>query len=101
MAENKRGIEADLEAGKTYYIITQVKMGGWRARMAFIPVTMGSEFWDTVETYKQNLNFIEANSEMIATWEAKEKTEAQQIINYLNSPEGQKYVVKLNMEDGR
>ena len=101
MAENKRGIEADLEAGKTYYIITQVKMGGWRARMAFIPVTMGSEFWDTVETYKQNLNFIEANTEMIATWEAKEKTEAQQIMNYLNSPEGQKYVVKLNMEDGR
>jgi ABC-type Fe3+ transport system substrate-binding protein len=42
-----------------------------------------------------------SNSEMIATWEAKEKTEAQQIINYLNSPEGQKYVVKLYMEDGR
>jgi hypothetical protein len=101
IAENKRGVEAELEAGKSYYIITQVKMGGWRARMAFIPVTMGSEFWNSVETYKQNLNFIEANSEMIVKWEAKEKTEAQQIINYLNSPEGQKYVVKLNMEDGR
>ena len=101
IAENKRGVEADLEAGKSYYIITQVKMGGWRARMAFIPVTMESEFWNSVETYKQNLNFIEANSEMIVKWEAKEKTEAQQIINYLNSPEGQKYVVKLNMEDGR
>ena len=101
IAENKRGIEADLEAGKSYYIITQVRMGGWRARMAFIPVTIGSEFWDTVETYKQKLNFIEANSEMIATWEAKEKTKAQQILNYLNSSEGQKYVVKLNMEDGR
>ena len=101
IAENKRGIEADLEAGKSYYIITQVKIGGWRARMAFIPVTRGSEFWDTVETYKQNLKFIEANKEMTATWEAKEKAETQQIMNYLNSPEGQKYVVKLNMEDGR
>ena len=101
IAENKRGIEADLEAGKSYYVITQVKMGGWRARMGFIPVTRGSEFWDTVETYKQSLNFVEANNEMIATWEAKEKTETQQIMNYLNSPEGQKYVVKLNMEDGR
>jgi len=101
IAENKRGIEADLEAGKSYYIITQVKIGGWRARMAFIPVTRGSEFWDTVETYKQELNFIEANKEMIATWEAKEQANTQQIMNYLNSPEGQQYVVKLNMEDSR
>jgi hypothetical protein len=101
IAENKKGIEANLEAGKSYYVITQVKLGGWRARMAFIPVTRGSEFWDTVETYKQNLNFVEANKEMTATWEAKEKAETQQIMNYLNSPEGQKYVVKLNMEDGR
>ena len=97
----KEGIEADLEAGKSYYVITQVKMGGWRARMAFIPVIRGSEFWDTVETYKQNLNFVEANKEMIAKWEANEKAKAQQIMDYLNSPEGQQYVVKLNMEDGR
>ena len=39
MAENKRGLEADLEAGKSCYVITQVKMGGFRARMAFVPVT--------------------------------------------------------------
>ena len=101
IAENKKGIEADLEAGKSYYVIIQVKMIGWRARMAFIPVIRGAEFWDTVETYKQNLNFVEANKEMTATWEAKEKAETQQIMNYLNSPEGQKYVVKLNMADGR
>jgi len=47
------------------------------------------------------LNFIEANKEMIATWEAKEQANTQQIMNYLNSPEGQQYIVKLNMEDGR
>jgi len=31
-AENKRGLEADLEEGKTYYALTQVKMGSWRTR---------------------------------------------------------------------
>jgi hypothetical protein len=101
IAENKRGIEADLEAGKSYYIITQVRMGGWRARMAFIPVTQGSEFWGVVETYKQSLNFVEAQKDMLATWEAKEKAEIQQTINYLNTSEGKKYVVKLDRDDGR
>ncbi len=48
IAENKRAVDADLEAGKIYYIITQVKMGGWKARMAFIPVTRDSEYWLTV-----------------------------------------------------
>jgi hypothetical protein len=101
IAENKRGIETDLEAGKTYYIITQVKMGGWRARMAFIPVTRGSEFWDAVETYKHSLNFVKADPNMIASWEAKKKAEIQTIINYLNTPEGRQYVATLNKDDGR
>jgi hypothetical protein len=101
VAENKRGVEADLEAGKSYYIITQVKMGGWRARMALIPVTQDSEFWNTVETYKQSLNFVEAKEDMLATWEAKEKAKIQQIINFLNTPEGKQYVIKLDRDAGR
>lgn len=101
IAENKRGIDAELEAGKSYYIITQVRMGGWRARMAFIPVTQDSEFWNEVDTYKQSLNFIEAKEEMLATWEKREKVKVQEIINYLNTPEGKKYVVKLGIDAGR
>ena len=101
IAENKRGIEAELEAGKSYYIITQVRVGGWRARMAFVPVTQGSEFWGEVETYKQSLNFIEAKEDMLSTWEAREKVKVQEIINYLNTPEGKQYVVKLGRDAGR
>ncbi len=101
MAENKRGVEADLEAGKSYFIITQVKMGGWRARMAFVPVTRGSEFWDTVETYKQTLNHIEAKEDMLATWEAKKKGKVQHVIDFLNTAEGRQYVVPLNKDDGK
>lgn len=101
MAENKRGGEADLEAGKSYYIITQVKMGGWRARMAFVPVTRGSEFWDKVEVYKNELNFIAPKQEEVEKWEAMKKAETQQIISFLETAEGRKYVVPLSKEDGR
>lgn len=101
IAENKRGIEGDLEAGKTYYVLTQVKMGGWRARMAFIPVTKDSEFWNEVEAYKSKLNFIEAKEEMLLEWEAKEKAKIQEIIAFLNTPESRQYIVGLSKTDGR
>jgi hypothetical protein len=101
MAENKRGVEADLEAGKSYYIITQVKMGAWRARMAFIPVTRGSGFWDEVEVYKKGLIFVAPKEEEVARWEARKKTETQEIISFLETAEGRKYVLPLNREDGR
>ena len=104
-AENKRAVEADLEAGKTYYILTQAKMGGWKARMAFIPVTRSSEYWDKVELYKQKLNFVVLQKEVAEEWENKRKgaitTELNEIISYMKTPDGQQYVVKINKEDGR
>ena len=101
MAENKRGIEADLVAGKSYYVITQVKMGAWRARMGFIPVNPESEFWDVVETYKNSLNFISPKEEMLAAWENKKQNEVLEVISYLNTPEGRNYIVSLNRDAGR
>jgi hypothetical protein len=101
MAENKRGIEADLEAGKSYFIITQVRMGGLRARMAFVPVIRGSGFWDKVEVYKRELNPIAPKQEEVAKWEAMKKHKTQQIISFLETAEGRQYVVLLSKEDGR
>jgi len=101
IAENKRGLEANLEAGKTYYALTQVRMGGWRARMAFIPVTRNSEYWNTVETYRTELNYIEAKEDMLIQWETQRRGEAQEIIAFLKTAEGQQYVLSLNNEDGR
>lgn len=104
-AENKRAVEADLEAGRSYFIITQVKMGAWKARMGFIPVTRSSEFWDKVEEYKKELNFVEPEKEVIAKWESKKNDKIQkeisEIISYIQTPEGKKYVLPLNKEDGR
>jgi len=105
IAENKRAVEADLEEGKAYYVITQVKTGAWKARMAFIPVTRASEFWDNVELYKNELTFIVPEEEKIAEWKAEREPKIQQelneIISYLKTPEGKQYIVKLNKEDGR
>ena len=104
-AENKRAVEADIEAGKSYYIITQVKMGGWKARMAFIPVTRESEFWNQMDSYKKKLHFILPEKEVITQWESAKKDKIQkelnETINYLNTTEGRQYIVKLEQKDGR
>ena len=101
IAENKRAVQANLEAGKSYFVVTQVKMGAWRARMAFIPVTRGSQFWDQVEVYKENLNFIASKKEETAKWGDKKRAEVQEIISFLDTPEGKKYIAALSREDGR
>jgi len=104
-AENKRAVEADIEAGKSYYIITQVKMGGWKARMVFIPVTRESEFWNQVDSYKKELHFIVPEKEVLAQWESAKKVRIQkelnEVISYLNTPEGKQYIVYIYKNDGR
>jgi len=55
ITENKAFLEADLLAGKTYYVITRVYTGGWRGRVALVPVTRDSEFWNKVIEYENTL----------------------------------------------
>jgi hypothetical protein len=100
-AENKVALEADLEAGKLYYVGTNVRMGAWKARMDFTPVTRGSELWDKMEQYKRSLNFISSKEEERARWEAAKKQETQKFINYFSTGEGRSQVLRLNKEDGR
>jgi len=101
IAENKLALDADLEAGKTYFVGTNVRMGAWKARMDFTPVTRGSELWDKVEGYKSALNFVIVKEEERAKWEAAKKAEAQKYIAFFNTAEGKPYIRKLNKEDGR
>jgi hypothetical protein len=100
-AENRVALEADLEAGKSYYIGTNVRMGAWKARMDFTPVTRGSELWNKVEEYKNSLDFVAATEQERARLEAAKKQEVQKIISHFSAGEGKAQVLKLNKEDGR
>jgi hypothetical protein len=101
IAENRVAIEADLVAGRSYYIGTNVRVGAWKARMDFTPVTQGSELWVKVEEFKESLNFIAAREEERSKWETAKKKEAQKITDYFSTGEGRAQVLRLNKEDGR
>jgi len=101
IAENKVAIQADLAAGKSYYVGTNVRVGWAKARMQFTPVTRGSELWDKVEAYKPALNCIAANEEWRAKWEAAKKPEVLKLVDYFTNGAGTSSVLKLSKEDGR
>ena len=105
MAENKVGLKTELEAGKSYYVLTQVRMGAWKARMGIIPATPGSQWWDLVEGYKTALIYNKADPAALQAWTAKNKVKMDAVLaesySFLNSPEGQKYIVHMGPEAGR
>ena len=64
--------------------------------MAFIPVTRDSEYWKLVETYQTELIYITTREDMLMQWEEQRKTQALEVLAFLNSAEGQGYIEKLN-----
>jgi hypothetical protein len=101
IAENKVAFKADLEAGKSYYVGTNIRAGWSKARMQFTPVTRGSELWDKVEAYKKGLNCVASKEEERAKWEAAKKKEMPDIIDYFTYGVGKINMQKLSKEDGR
>lgn len=101
-AENKTFLEADLEAGKTYYILTQVMMGMWKARVGFVPVTQGSEYWDKVKVYEGELNKLQPDTAAIQAWEDANKHKMKAVLTeYETTLKNAEQWPKLNRADGR
>lgn len=101
-AENKVFLEADLETGKTYYIITRIYPGVWRARVAFLPITRGSEYWDKVKEYEADLVKLQPDTAAIKEWEYENKQKIKELVtNYETTFKTSEVWPKLNREDGR
>ena len=65
IAENADFMDATLEAGKTYYVLIQPRMGVWKARFSLFPVHNHADPGDTL----QNPDFAQwnAKTELVAT----------------------------------
>jgi hypothetical protein len=102
IAENKVAVDADLAPGMSYYVITEPRMGGWKARLAMEPVSKGSESWEKVEAMKNELGFVVPVEEEIRAWDATKKPEARELVDFFEkNPEREKYMGHLTPPDGR
>tara|TARA_B100000315_G_scaffold242066_1_gene263800 strand:+ start:247 stop:741 length:495 start_codon:yes stop_codon:yes gene_type:complete len=101
-AENKAFCEAEIEAGKTYYILTEVKMGAWSARVGLVAVNKGSQFWEKVKEYENTLVKLNPDVVVLKRWEEANKPKIQKVLSDYESVWKEKYQwPKLNSEDGR
>lgn len=102
IAENKVAVDADLAPGKTYFILTGPRMGGWKARLAMNPVTPGSEYWDKVDTLKKELEFTVPVADQVQAWDADKKAEVAALVDFFEkAPDRAKYMTRLSPTDGR
>lgn len=102
IAENKVAVDADLSPGKSYFIITEPRMGGWKARLAMMPVSKGSEQWDKVEMMRAELEYVVPVVEEVQAWDAGKKQEALRLVDFFEkSPDREKYIGHLVPEDGK
>ena len=102
MAENKVFLEADLEAGKTYYVFTRVYTGVWKARVGFIAVNRGSKYWDQVRTFENELRKVRPNTAALKAWEDANKTKIEELVSQYERKWKTAYQwPKLAPEDGR
>jgi hypothetical protein len=102
MAENKAFLEADLEAGKTYYVFTRVYTGAWKARVAFIAVNRGSKYWDHVRTYETALRKVTPYTAALKAWEDANKSKIEELVSQYETKWKNAYEwPKLAPGDGR
>ena len=102
VAENQAFLEAELESGKTYYILTQVKMGAWKARVGLIAVNSGSKFWDKVMEYENTLIKLQPDTVVLKNWENANKPKIQAVLTRYETEWKKSYDwPKLKPEDGR
>lgn len=101
-AENKVFLEADLEPAKVYYVITRIYPGAWKARVAFLPVTRGSEYWDAVLAYEKELNILSPDEEKIKAWQDANADKIKALVDSYEAEHKSKHDwPKLAPADGR
>jgi hypothetical protein len=100
-AENKAFLEADLDGGKTYYIVGRV-WSGWGLRVGLVAVNRGGEYWDKVKEWEQSLTRYELDPDALAKYEAEHKDKMRELLAYYESTWKHEHGwPRLNREDGR
>ena len=100
-AENKAFLEADLDGGKTYYIIGRT-WSGWGLRVGLVAVNRGGEYWDKVGEWERSLQRYELDPEALAKYEVEHKERMRALLaEYERTWKNEYSWPKLNREDGR
>ena len=101
-AENRVAVEAELAAGRRYYVLLGTERGFVRARAVATAVTRKSDFWDDVETIQDGLTYLEPIEPSIRAWEERRRPDAAELAAWFTTnPDRERYLDHLAAGDGR
>jgi hypothetical protein len=99
---NKAFLEADLDAGKTYYIVGRLWTGPFQIRVELLAVNRGGKYWDRVTEMEQSTKRYAPDPAAVAAYEAKHKERMRALLAEYERTWKHEYAwPRLNREDGR
>lgn len=95
-------LDADLAAGRVYYVIMRLAYGnGFVPRVYFEPVRRGSKSWDEVEVHEKSLRILSPDESALKTLRDDLAQDGRKMVSaYENDPKKAEYA-KISQEDGR
>jgi hypothetical protein len=100
--ENRVAVDAELEAGKRYYVLLGTDGGYVRARAEATPVRRGTELWDKVEQIQQGLVYLEPVEAGRREWQERRRADAAELVAWFaTAPDREKHLQHLAASDGR
>lgn len=101
-AENRVAVEAELAAGRRYYVLLGAERGAFRARAVATAVTRKSDSWDKVETMLDGLTYLEPIESSVRVWEERRRPDAAELTAWFTTnPDRERYLDHLAASDGR
>jgi len=105
IGENAGFMQAELEAGKTYYCLVRVKMGAWKARFALEPIRHTELDSEKFLEWQKKTEQIE-NRDQARVWAAKhapsiEDKRVKWLRKWGEKSDAEKAEYTLRKEDGR
>jgi len=97
-AENWSYVEADLQAGRQYYVVARPMMGAWKARVALDPVSSSDYNEDQINKWMKGLNPTAVIPETVEAYATPRKTQVGAAIKEFE--EGRVNTMVLKPSDG-
>ena len=73
IGETANFMDADLEAGKIYFAQVKVKMGAWKARFVYRPITAGTKDWEKLPGWLSKAHLVELRQSGTEWYAAKKE----------------------------
>jgi hypothetical protein len=77
IGRNADFMKAKVEAGKTYYVLVQVRMGMWKARFTLVPIRKAELDGEEFKKWNRKARLIEMNQGELDVWAEKHMKDIQ------------------------